>query len=116
MPRPHSDRFLKDLAHRMRVQRQSLIYGLFDDQDRLRYVGMSDGPAHLRFAGHLNAVNAKGNCPGVQELLKANSRIAVRVLEHCARSEARAMERRWIAWAVKNGCELVNRVGFRSRV
>ena len=105
-------------ALRRRLRGTSAVYGLFDDDGSLRYVGQAKALAHDRWLGHCelmrDARRVTRSKVWIRKLAEQGKKPVIRILERCPSHRASARESWWIAWA-RERCEgLLNTKGWEG--
>mgnify|MGYP001571941602 CR=1 FL=1 len=93
-----------------RYENQGTIYGLFDQDGALRYIGQTTGWAEDRWKEHHSSRQGTSDRMTAWIAgLRAIGRLpAVRILERCELAERTRRESWWIKWAIGHGCGLLN--------
>ena len=92
----------------------SAIYGLFDERDCLRYIGMTSTMVDTRYSSHCRSADdmriTRPSVLWIREMAKHGKTPTVRVFERCPNAIARDRELWWIAWAAARIEGLLNEV------
>ncbi len=97
------------LKTRLHMAYRATVYGLFDEDGTLRYIGSTNSIAHQRWTGHCTRRStALPVEKWVDGLRQAGKRPVIRVLERPCKTRLLQREHWWIAWAMGHGLELLN--------
>lgn len=88
----------------------TFIYGLWDTDYNLRYIGKANDPKRRLYAHMSEAKRGVKNYKAawIRHLLSKNEIPYMEILDECPKSEWKEVEQQWIVEAKKNGLKLVN--------